>query len=245
MNKQNVFVGQKIIFLERIDSTNNYTANVFKSGAIDSGAVILTDIQTNGRGQRGKEWHSDAFSNLMASVAGDLNLWKINNMISLNHITALALQSFLLKYSDNVKIKWPNDIMINDKKAVGILIESHLTSTQRKSVIGFGVNVNQLKFDAPRATSLSLETGKNYNPKELIYEVIDAFNYFINLYHENGENWIHDLFNQQLWKLNEKHPFTINGIVKFGEISHSTISGELIVQFENESESFMNGQVTF
>ncbi|WP_107038771.1 biotin--[acetyl-CoA-carboxylase] ligase [Brumimicrobium mesophilum] len=245
MNKLNVFVGKKIVFLERIDSTNNYTAKVFKSGAIDSGAVILTDIQTNGRGQRGKEWHSDAFSNLTASIAGDLNLWKINNMISLNHITALSLQAFLLKHTDNVKIKWPNDIMINDKKAVGILIESHLNSTQRKSIIGFGVNVNQQKFDAPRATSLHLETGFNYNPKELIFEVIDAFNHFLNLYHEKGENWIHEQYNKQLWKLNENHTFTISGTMKMGEISHSTITGELIVQFEGENQSFMNGQISY
>ncbi|RYM32973.1 biotin--[acetyl-CoA-carboxylase] ligase [Brumimicrobium glaciale] len=245
MDIQNVFVGQKIIYLDRTDSTNNYTAKVFKSGAIDSGSVILTDIQTNGRGQRGKEWQSDAFSNLIVSIAADINMWKINNMISLNHVTALALQSFLLKHIDNVKIKWPNDIMINDKKAVGILIESFITSNQRNSVIGFGVNINQQNFDAPRATSLSLETGKNYNPKELIYEVIDAFNHFINLYHEKGEKWMHNEYNKQLWKLNMPHPFTINDQITEGEIQTTTDSGELIVQFQNEIKVFMNGQITY
>lgn len=245
MNKQNAFVGHKIIFLERTDSTNNYTAKVFKLGAIDSGAVILTDIQTNGRGQRGKEWQSDAFSNLIASIAGDLNLWKINNMISLNHITALALQSFLLKHTENVKIKWPNDIMINDKKAVGILIETQITSTQRKSIIGFGVNLNQRKFEAPRATSLSLETGKTYNPKELVYEVIDAFNYYISLYHEKGENHIHDLYDQQLWKRNTNHHFTFDEQVEEGDIVSTSNSGELLVQFKNEVKSFMNGEVSY
>lgn len=245
MDKLKAFVGQKIIFLERVDSTNNYTAKVFKSGGIDSGAVIVTDIQTNGRGQRGKEWQSDAFSNLIVSIAADLNLWKINNIISLNHITALALQSFLLKYTENVKIKWPNDIMINDKKAIGILIESFITSTQRNSVIGFGVNINQEKFEAPRATSLSLETGKSYNPKELIYEVIDAFNHIINLYHEIGEKWLHDQYNQQLWMLNTTHPFTINEEIIQGEIITSTMTGELIIQFGNEQKTFLNGQIVY
>ncbi len=242
---QKAFVGQKIIFLERIDSTNNYTAKVFKSGAIDSGSVILTDIQTNGRGQRGKVWHSDAFSNLIVSIAADLNLWKINNMISLNHITALAIQSFLLKYTKNVKIKWPNDIMINDEKAAGILIESFITSTQRNSVIGFGVNVNQEKFDAPRATSLSLVTGKNYNPRELIYEVIDAFNDFINLYLQNGEKWLHDYYNQQLWKLNTEHLFAFDKKELKGKILTTTLAGELVVQFQDEQKLFLNGQVNY
>lgn len=245
MDIKKAYIGQKIIFLEHIDSTNNYAAKVFKSGGIDSGAVIVTDIQTNGRGQRGKEWQSDAFSNLIVSIVGDLNLWKINNMISLNHITALSLQYFLRKHTDNVRIKWPNDIMINDKKTVGILIESQITSNQRSSVIGFGVNINQQKFEVPRATSLSLETGKSYNPRELVYEVIDAFNYIINLYHEKGEKWIHEEYNQNLWKLNTNHTFTANEKIKNGRIITTTESGELIVQFQNEQKIFLNGQVTY
>ena len=245
MSKQNEFVGQKIIFLERIESSNNYTAKVFKSGGIDSGAVILTDIQTNGRGQRGKEWQSDAFSNLIVSIAADLNLWKINDMISLNHITALALQSFLFKYTKNVKIKWPNDIMVNDRKVIGILIESQITSSQRKSVIGFGVNINQKKFKAQRATSLSLETGKTYNPRELVYEVIDSFNEFINLYHTNGAKWIHDQYNQQLWKLNEEHLFAFDEKNINGIIISTKETGEIIVQFQNERKAFLNGQVSY
>lgn len=245
MDTLKTYIGHKIIFLERIDSTNNYTAKVFKSGGIDSGAVIVTDIQTNGRGQRGKEWQSDAFSNLIASIAADLNLWKINNMISLNHITSLALQSFLQKHTKNVKIKWPNDIMINDKKVAGILIESHITSTQIKSVIGFGVNINQQNFDAPRATSLSLETGSFFDPRELIYEVIDAFNHFINLYHSRGEKHIQDQFNQQLWKLKSDHLFNFDKKVSIGQIMTTTESGELIVQFENEIKVFMNGQISY
>src|SRR5690554_3889162 len=139
MVMQKALVGQKIIFLEHVDSTNNYTAKVFKSGAISSGTVIMTDIQTNGRGQREKAWQSDAFANLLVSIAADINLWGIRNLISLNHIVALSLQRFLSKYTSEVKIKWPNDIMIKGKKVAGILIETQVTSTQRKSVIGFGV----------------------------------------------------------------------------------------------------------
>jgi len=245
MVMQKAFIGQKIIFLECIDSTNNYTAKVFKSGAIDSGTVILTDIQTNGRGQREKEWHSDAFANLLASIAADLNQWKIRDIISLNHIVALALHQFLSKYTPNVKIKWPNDIMINGKKVAGILIETQMTSSQRKSVIGFGVNINQTSFDAIRATSLCLETSKNYQPKSLIFEVIDALNFFINEYQTKGEKYLYDLYNNQLWMRDKEHIFVINGIEKKGSIISTSTEGYLLVNLQGEQRKFANGEVSY
>ncbi|HLV41865.1 MAG TPA: biotin--[acetyl-CoA-carboxylase] ligase [Brumimicrobium sp.] len=242
---QKAFVGQKIIHLECVDSTNNYTAKVFKSGAIDSGTVILTDIQTNGRGQREKEWQSDAFSNLLVSVAADINLWKIRNLISLNHIVALSLHKFLSKHTSEVQIKWPNDIMIKGKKIAGILIETQMTSVQRKSVIGFGVNINQTSFDAPRATSLFLETSNAYQPKTLVFEVIDALNHFINEYHSKGEGYLHDQYNKHLWKLKEMHTFKFDNEERPGDIVSTTMYGELVVNFNNEERKFLNGEVSY
>ncbi|WP_417266044.1 biotin--[acetyl-CoA-carboxylase] ligase [Brumimicrobium sp.] len=239
------YVGQKIIHLECVDSTNNYTANVFKSGAIDSGTVILTDIQTNGRGQREKAWQSDAFSNLLVSVAADLNLWKINNIISLNHIVALALREFLSKHASDVKIKWPNDIMIKGRKVAGILIETQMTSVQRKSVIGFGVNINQTSFEAPRATSLFLESSKLHQPKALLFEAIDALNYFIDLYHEHGEFYLFEQYNEHLWKREEQHLFHFNEQEKAGKIVSSTMEGQLVIDFEEEVKNFSNGEVIY
>jgi BirA family biotin operon repressor/biotin-[acetyl-CoA-carboxylase] ligase len=245
MVMQKAFVGQKIIYLECIDSTNNYTAKVFKSGTIDSGTVILTDIQTNGRGQREKEWQSDAFSNLLVSVAADLNLWLIRDLISLNHIVALALQRFLLKHTSDVEIKWPNDIMIRGKKVAGILIETQMTSVQRKSVIGFGININQASFDTPRATSLFLETSIAHQPKTLIFEVIDAFNYFIQEYHQKGAQHLHYLYNHQLWKRKEEHVFIYNGIKKSGKIISTSMDGRLLVHFQDKVRKFSNGEMSY
>lgn len=245
MVMQKTFVGQKIIFLESVDSTNNYTAKVFKSDVISSGTVIMTDIQTSGRGQREKEWQSDAFANLLVSIAADINLWGIRNLISLNHIVALSLRFFVKKHVSDVKIKWPNDIMVKGKKIAGILIENQITSTQRKSVIGFGVNINQTTFDAPRATSLFLETKRLHQPKMLIYEVINALNYFIQEYHSKGEEYIHQLFNQQLWLNNEEHLFRFDGIEKRGRIVSTTKEGNLVVRFLDEEKHFSNGTVNY
>lgn len=239
------FINHKILILNRIDSTNNYVANLIKEGSIEFGSVIMAEIQTNGRGQRGKTWQSGAFHNLIVSIPADLNLWGIENIFSINQITALALHDFLKKYIDDIKIKWPNDIMINNKKAAGILIENFLSSKNRKSVIGFGVNINQEDFEVERATSLSLETSKKYDLKELIVEVIDAFNKFLNLYHDKGEEYIHRLFDSFLWKLDEEFDFLIDEVWVKGKIKGSTMDGLLVIEVDGNLLEFGNGEVKY
>jgi len=242
---QKAYIGQKIIHLERVGSTNNYTANLFKNGDIDSGTVIMTDIQTNGRGQREKAWQSDAYTNLTFSIATDINKWKINSFFTLNHITALATHQFIQKYIATVALKWPNDVMVNDKKMAGILIETQFTSSVQKTVIGIGININQRSFTAPRATSLLLETGQRHPPKELVHEFIEGFNEWLSNYHSNGENWILDQFNQRLWKKEEKHQFLIDNQEKVGEIQKTTPKGQLVVEIEGELNYFSNGEVRY
>lgn len=239
------FVGQKIIHLESVESTNPYLLNEFKNGRVSSGTVLHADIQTKGRGQRMKEWHSEPFANLMLSIAADLNLWKIQNIISLNHIVAVSIQEFLKRYVNDVKVKWPNDIMVNDKKMVGILIENQLSSSQRRSVIGIGVNINQQEFNAPRATSLSLETGKFFKIQELIFELIAVLNKNLNDFQQKGEAYYFQLFNENLWKLNETHPFIIDDKTIEGQIVSSDLEGQLQVSLNGEIVDFSNGQVKY
>jgi len=238
-------VGQKIIHLESVESTNPYLLNEFKNGRVSSGTVLHADIQTKGRGQRMKEWHSEPFANLMLSIAADLNLWKIQNIISLNHIVAVSIQEFLKGYVNDVKVKWPNDIMVNDKKMVGILIENQLSSSQRRSVIGIGVNINQQEFNAPRATSLSLETGKFFKIQELIFELIAVLNKNLNDFQQKGEAYYFQLFNENLWKLNETHPFIIDDKTIEGQIVSSDLEGQLQVSLNGEIVDISNGQVKY
>lgn len=238
-------IGQRIIFLESVDSTNNYSIKAFKAGEIDSGTVIIADFQTKGKGQRENSWQAEPASNLLVSIAVDLNLWKIKNIISLNHIVALSIQSFLSQYANGVFIKWPNDIMVSNKKIAGILIETQLSSSIKKAIIGFGVNINQDLFEAPRATSLLLETQKKYNHKDFVPEIIKIFNSFIKEYQEKGEEYLHHLFNQELWKINQDHLFEVNGISKKGQIISTTMDGRLIVEHANKEQYYSNGEVKY
>lgn len=237
------FIGHPIIHLECIDSTNNYAANLLKAGKISSGTVIMADEQTDGRGQRGKIWQSDAFTNLLVTFVGELNQWKIDEIISINHIIALATQKFIENYTQNVQIKWPNDIMVNGKKIAGILIENKISNTKRFSIIGCGININQTILEHPRSTSLFLETQKTYSPKQLLSSFIQILNQTIQLYQDQGEKYIFDAFNKVLWKKGIQHPFYYNNEKKIGKISTTNMEGQLIVAFKDSTLTFTNGEV--
>lgn len=165
-----------------VDSTNNEAKRRIDSLADLS--VISAVEQTAGRGQRGNIWLSDPCKNLTFSIAvkygGELfadaspeNEFVINGIISLSVVELLAVHGI------DARIKLPNDIYVNDKKICGILIEhSVLGSSLVHSIIGVGLNVNQLDFDESLAnpTSMLLEVaGDEIHLPSLLEELLDIF----------------------------------------------------------------------
>lgn len=170
-------IGLKIIHLQEVDSTNNYTANLLNRGGIEGGTVIMADNQTEGRGQRGAEWHSVKGENLTFSFfIDDLHL-EIHSQFNLSKVIAIILVDFFKSYGVAAKIKWPNDIYINDSKVAGVLIENQLKGGMLKSaIVGIGININQTLFEGLRATSLSLETKGKLDLKNCLFDFIYAYN---------------------------------------------------------------------
>ena len=165
-----------------VDSTNNEAKRRIDSLADLS--VISAVEQTAGRGQRSNIWLSDPGKNLTFSIAvkygGKLfadaspeNEFVINGIISLSVVELLAVHGI------DARIKLPNDIYVNDKKICGILIEhSVLGSSLVHSIIGVGLNVNQLDFDESLAnpTSMLLEVaGDEIHLPSLLEELLDIF----------------------------------------------------------------------
>ncbi|MDX1651932.1 MAG: biotin--[acetyl-CoA-carboxylase] ligase [Brumimicrobium sp.] len=241
------FIGHKIIHLESVDSTNNYAANLFKEGLIESGTVIMADRQLNGRGQRQNMWQSGAFENITMSIAFDPKLWKINNLISLNHITALATYHFLRHYIKDINIKWPNDLMVHNRKIAGLLIESQWSAETLQTVIGIGININQDQFDNLKATSLFLESGKRNQPKLLIYEFIREFNALMHIFLKEGAENIHERFDAVLWKKGQIQRFIeVSSSAEFkGKIIRTDPRGRLLVEVDNQIKKFGNGEIRY
>ena len=126
------FTGKFLLHLPSVDSTNNYAKNyIAKSSPID-GTVILADEQFAGRGQSGNIWLSEAGKNLTFSIIYQTSFLLATEQFYLNMAISLgisaALASILLPDSDlSVKIKWPNDIYVQNKKIAGILIENTIS----------------------------------------------------------------------------------------------------------------------
>ena len=240
------YVGQKIIHLTSVDSTSNYTANLVKDGKISSGAVILSDIQTEGRGQRSNTWQSLPFENLTFSFL--LKPSNLSNIlpITINHCVSLALAEFMLVYGLKPQLKWPNDIYVNNQKIAGILIENNFNSgVVTNSIIGVGVNVNQTSFDSLKATSLALLKNEKYPIKGILFDIIFELNKQFHLFETTSSEAVKERYDMNLWKINELVRFTIANNHKQGVVLGTTTDGNLLVQFKDEILSFRNGEISF
>ena len=140
-----------MIELETIDSTNNYIREHLDD--LENYTLVFAHHQTKGKGRITRSWYDDkkslTASLLIKDVKGDVR--------HLSLITAYAIYKTLKEMNLDVKIKWPNDIYLNDKKLCGILIET-IISNKTDAIIGFGINTNTLSFpESIIATSIKLE----------------------------------------------------------------------------------------
>ena len=141
-------IGNSIISLDSVDSTNNYIAKAIQAGTYDWGTAILAHFQTHGRGQREAIWQSASSQNLTFSFGLELEAFDPRSFFTLSRAVSLALYQYLFDtLGDAVKIKWPNDMLFNQKKIAGILIENRVAKTPF-AICGIGLNVNQTNFEA-------------------------------------------------------------------------------------------------
>ena len=143
-----LFTGKHFLSFDELPSTNSYAIGIMGDNPPE-GTVILAWNQTAGRGQRGNSWQVQSGRNLTFSVIYYPAFLEAKDIFSLSKITSMAIREAIadLLPLQDVSIKWPNDILLNNKKVTGILIENQLEGSRIKScVIGIGLNVNQQIF---------------------------------------------------------------------------------------------------
>ena len=201
------------IHFDEIDSTNNYLKNSYK--LLNDFTFVTADYQSKGKGRNDRVWSSNKGDNLMFSflIKNPVLLRKYG---ALSLITAIEVANLLEAYNfKEVKIKWPNDVFINDKKVCGILLEGQILEYL---VIGVGLNVNQKIFpdDLRRpATSLSLEMNKSFDIKEIEKEL---FSNIVNDYLSLNEKPFLEYFRNHNYLLNKRVRVLINDEPFIGEV---------------------------
>lgn len=158
---------KKIKWFDEVDSTN--TKLIAEKDAMHSGTIYSALYQTAGRGQKGNSWNAGKGENLTFSLLFKPSALPAERQFVISQATSVAIARYLEELGVEPAIKWPNDILAGGKKICGILIENSLSDgIISSSVIGIGLNINQLKFSESlcRATSAALETGKKFDIRE-------------------------------------------------------------------------------
>jgi len=172
-----------IIKLNAIDSTNSYLKKLCTTEPVSDYTAVIAENQTQGRGQMGTIWNSESSKNLTFSVFKELSDFQFEAPFYISMVVALSLLKTLDALSiPRLSVKWPNDILSADKKICGVLIENVIKQNAIKaSVIGIGINVNQITFEnLPQASSLKTISGKEYDLNELTIAIINNLkDYFL------------------------------------------------------------------
>lgn len=175
-------IGRDIIYLETVDSTNRIAMEMGDKGALH-GTVVIADSQTKGRGRLGRTWFSPPGSNIYMSII-------LRPVLDLKNVPVLTIMASVASANAlrdvtglPVGIKWPNDLLVSDKKLGGILSETRSVNERIIfSVIGIGINVNSGPEDLPPdlraiATSIKKETGREESRQNLIANILNEMDY--------------------------------------------------------------------
>lgn len=170
------------MYTEEINSTNTYLKELMQTGALpeplssEALPCVWVGYQTAGRGQQGNGWESERGKNLTYSILIRNTGLKADEQWRMSMFVPVVLCEVLEQYVSGIRIKWPNDLYVGDRKLAGILIEHSLQGSEiAYSVVGVGLNVNQEVFHAaPNPVSLKQLTGKDTNLAGLMDQIVDA-----------------------------------------------------------------------
>jgi len=167
----------KYIHLEQIDSTNAYLQRQQSEGDIRNWVVSATE-QTAGKGMGSNGWESEVGKNLTFSLALDMSFLPAERQFLLSEAVPLGIIEVLdtILPAERLYIKWPNDIFYENRKLAGILINSTIKANMMDvSIIGIGLNVNQMRFQNWPTFPISLKqiTGRDYDLQPLLEQIAE------------------------------------------------------------------------
>lgn len=233
-------IPSNIIVFEELASTNDYLKELLsKVKPLDPYTVIMAKHQTAGKGQRGNVWKSDPHINLTASFLLSPEKLDISSQFSLTVIASLAVYDILKTIcSKKISIKWPNDILIEDKKVAGILIENKIAGNFIKnSIIGIGINVYQKLFPVDitsKTTSLLLENENlNIEMIDLAKKIQKKIAEYSESYIENNELFL-GRYNRKLFGKDKMRSYLFEGNIVEGTILRVEKCGLLQIEIDKK-----------
>jgi len=230
----------ELFYLKECSSTNDEISKFLLYEGSDF-VSVYTFNQTKGRGQYGNAWNTAPEQNLAYTLAANTSNFSIPDSL-FNYYTATIIRDFLANLTENpVKIKWPNDLILKNKKIVGILIEKKRINQQNYFIIGTGINILQERFEVSNAGSLLTQTGKRFDLDKFASEYHDFL--VERLKNIPSEEEIIKQFNTHLFRKDEIAVFEIGEDRQNGIIRSADEKGQLWIEMEDGFRSFYHKEV--
>ncbi|ARS37536.1 biotin--[acetyl-CoA-carboxylase] ligase [Pontibacter actiniarum] len=235
-----LFVGQQLLFIPACASTNSEAQQLLIKNEATEGCTVITHRQTQGRGQRGNTWEAAPGQNITLSVILSPSFLPVRQQFYLNMAVSLAVLDLLREQGlQQARVKWPNDLFFEDKKLGGILIENSINShSLQHSIIGIGLNVNQLQFAYPTATSMANVCGRTFDLEKVTMRLLEHLEKrYLQLRGGHTARLKYEYL-QVLYRYQEVHPFKIGQQQVQGQILGVDEDGRLAVEIERELRYF-------
>lgn len=241
-------IGENIIVLESVNSSNHYAMELLNKNLVAHGTCVRALYQSEGKGQQQHSWHATANENLLCSIVLDSQALLLENQFLLNAYSTVCVHKLLQQYLhiDEIKIKWPNDIFVAHKKICGILIENSIRGQQwTAAVLGIGLNINQNDFSQiPMATSLFKIFQKSF-------QVEDIFLSLLAILDKEWQNTmvqpekIMQEYKQYLLGFEKERNYLIEGETISGKIIDIKKDGTLALRSANKTSLFKHKELAY
>lgn len=229
----------KRLYLETVDSTNKWAKEHISE--IDDRTLVYTYNQTAGKGRLNRVWNNTGVDNIYASIVLKPSDTMRDVYSNLTQYLCVILAETFEEYGVIPKIKWPNDIKINNKKISGILAEAVYNAGKLDGlVLGFGVNLNTTKENLDSinqpATSLNIETGTYIDKENFLKKVTDKFCLLYDKFIDEGFPSIKDEYVKRALFINKEVSVDVLNIIISGRATNITDSGALVIVDKNNTE---------
>ncbi len=249
IQKETLFIGKSLLILEETDSTNAFLQRILKDNPVE-GSVVWAHAQYAGKGQAASHWESEKNKNLTFSILLYPKFLNPSEIFYLNKITSLAIYKTLNVFlpHQKIQIKWPNDLYVNQKKIGGILIENNIDYRLNSSIIGIGLNVNQIQFSQwidYKTTSLKKITNKEYELTTILQEICYRFEYYYQALKAHYWDSIDREYLQNLMGYQELGTYKVDNQEIQGTIIGVHKDGRLAVQHHQEVKNYFFKEIEF
>ncbi len=224
-----------------LESTNDWLMERYEQNHAIENEVVVAGFQSKGKGQQGNIWESAAGKNLLFSLGLRTDFLPAAAQFLVSKAVALALTVSVeeLIKQKSVQIKWPNDIYVDNKKVCGVLISNIFNGNKLAySIVGVGLNVNQLDFPnhLPNPTSLRTLTNRSFDLNKVLDLVLENFaRHFKYIQQEKNHQNTHLNYLKKLYQLDEQHLYRVHGQLITANIMGLNEFGQIMLKDQSEN----------